>query len=236
MPGLRLASSEPNPEIIRQLNSFKPDVLGGYASIVRILAEEQIVDSLNIHPHAIYTSSEVLTFETRQRIEMAWGCKPFNQYGSTETGGLAAECEQHRGMHLFEDRVIAEVVDQDNQPLPPGVFGEKLLITDIQGCPEDILSFPAVACGEVVLHPPVFHRVMDIIPSNGWQVVQEADRLIVLLSGVREDFADEALVNMLRQALQAQGAVVPLIMVKLVTSIPQTATGKAPLIKSNRSA
>ena len=34
-------------------------------------------------------------------------------------------------MHLFEDVVIAEVVDEHYQPVPPGVYGAKLLITTL---------------------------------------------------------------------------------------------------------
>ena len=32
-------------------------------------------------------------------------------------------------MHLFEDLVITEVVDADNQPVPPGEYGAKVLVT-----------------------------------------------------------------------------------------------------------
>ena len=32
-------------------------------------------------------------------------------------------------MHLFEDLVITEVVDKNNQPVPPGVYGAKVLVT-----------------------------------------------------------------------------------------------------------
>ncbi len=34
-------------------------------------------------------------------------------------------------MHLFEDLVIAEVVDENYQPVPPGTYGAKLLITTL---------------------------------------------------------------------------------------------------------
>jgi phenylacetate-CoA ligase len=47
----------------------------------------------------------------------------------SETGCAAAECEQHQGLHLSEDLVIFEIVDENNHPVPPGVFGEKALIT-----------------------------------------------------------------------------------------------------------
>jgi phenylacetate-CoA ligase len=212
----------------------------------------------------------VLTEETRRRIKQAWGERLFNQYAATECGSLAAECDHHGGMHLVEDLVIVEVVDQDSRPVPPGVYGDKLLITvlfnrtqplirnelsdsvrlatdpcpsghpfalidAIQGRVEDVLSFPGVAGGVVNVHPLVFSRIMDILPISGWQVVQEADGLHVQLSGVRGEFGDEMLGDILRQALTEQGAIVPSVEVQRVESIPKTAAGKAPLIKSSLS-
>jgi phenylacetate-coenzyme A ligase PaaK-like adenylate-forming protein len=53
----------------------------------------------------------------------------FNVYAGTENGGIAAECHQHRGMHLFEDLVIPEVVDDAYRPVPPGQAGDRLLVT-----------------------------------------------------------------------------------------------------------
>ncbi len=41
---------------------------------------------------------------------------------------IAADCAHHR-LHLAEDLVIAEVVDRNNQPVPVGSYGDKLLVT-----------------------------------------------------------------------------------------------------------
>jgi phenylacetate-coenzyme A ligase PaaK-like adenylate-forming protein len=109
------------------------------------------------------------------------------------------------------------------------------LVDDMQGRVEDVLSFPGVAGGVVQVHPLVFSRVMDTLPVSGWQVVQEADGLHVLLGGVRGEFEDEKLADTLRQALVEQGAIVPLVEVQRVSAIPKTVAGKAPLIKSNLS-
>ncbi len=270
MPEIRLAASEPKDSIVDRLNAWQPEVLIAYASMMRILADEQLAGRLEISPRAVLTSSEVLTQETQRRIVQAWGKRLFNQYAATECGSLAAECDHHRGMHLMEDLVIVEVVDQDNRPVPPGVYGDKLLITvlfnrtqpliryelsdsvrlspdpcpsghpfrlvdDIQGRVEDVLSLPGGAGGVVSVHPLVFSRIMDTLPVSGWQVVQEVDGLHVLLSGVRGEFGDGMLEDTLRQALLEQGASIPRVEVQRVESIPKTAAGKAPLIKSNLS-
>jgi phenylacetate-CoA ligase len=59
----------------------------------------------------------------------AWHVPPFNVYAATETGGIAAECAHHHGLHLFEDLVIPEIVDDAYQPVPPGEPGSRLLVT-----------------------------------------------------------------------------------------------------------
>ena len=270
MPELRMAASEPVETIVERLNAWQPEVLIAYASMVRILADEQLAGRLHIRPRAVFTSSEVLTEQTRRRIVQAWGERLFNQYAATESGSLAAECDHHRGMHLMEDLVIVEVVDQDNRPVPPGVYGDKLLINvlfnrtqpliryelsdsvrlatdpcpsghpfalidDIQGRVEDVLSFPGIAGGMVNVHPLVFSRIMDTLTVSGWQVIQEVDSLHVLLSGVRGEVSNEQLADTLRQALAEQGAIVSHVEVQRVPTIPKTAAGKAPLIKSNLS-
>src|SRR5712691_9301709 len=106
MPEMRLAASEPLETIVERLNAWQPEVLIAYASMAHILADEQMALRLKIAPRAVFTSSEVLTQETRRRIVQAWGERLFNQYAATECGSLAAECDHHRGMHLMEDLVI----------------------------------------------------------------------------------------------------------------------------------
>ncbi len=83
------------------------------------------------------------------------------------------------------------------------------------------------------VQPLVFNRIMDTLPVSGWQVVQETDGMHVLLSGVCGTLDDERLASTVRQALAQQGAVIPPVKVQRVMSIPQNATGKTPLIKSN---
>ena len=125
----RLDAAQPLAEIVAILNRFQPEVLVAYASMIRILADEQLAGRLALRPAIVNSSSEVLTPETRARVTRAWGVPPFEVYAATETGGIAAECQRHRGMHLFEDLVIPEVVDADGGPVPPGATGARLLVT-----------------------------------------------------------------------------------------------------------
>ena len=129
LPTLRIDSGEPLDEIVSKLNRWQPEMLTAYASMAHLLAEEQLAGRLHITPTAVTTASEVLTSAMRSRIEQAWGRKLFNVYGATETSSIASECDHHSGLHLYEDLVIAEAVDSDNQPVPAAVYADKLLVT-----------------------------------------------------------------------------------------------------------
>jgi putative adenylate-forming enzyme len=267
-PSLRLPASQPVSKTVEQLNQWKPDMLISYASMAGNLAEEQLAGRLHIQPGIVYVASEVLTTQTKQRVKEAWDDEPYNQYAATETASIAAEHQSCRHMHFFEDLVITEVVDEHYQPVPPGEYGAKLLVTTlfsrtqpliryelndsvrvstqtqtcglpfaildgIQGRVEDSLTLPAISGGEVLVRPLVINRIMDIVPATGWQLVQQADNgLILLLSGLRGNTADDQLLDQIKQSLAQEGARVPYIHAQHVNEIPKTASGKAPLIKA----
>ncbi len=128
VPTLRLDATDPLDEIVGSLNQFRPESLVGYASMLSLLAEEQAAGRLRITPRAVMSASEVLTQVARARIRAAFAAEPFNVYAATETAGIASECEYHR-LHLYEDLVITEIVDEDNRPVRPGDFGAKLLVS-----------------------------------------------------------------------------------------------------------
>ena len=130
-PSLPLPASQPLQDTVKQLNEWQPEVLIAYASMAGILAAEQLAGRLDIHPKVVYSASEVLTTQTRQRVREVWGDEPYNQYVATEAAGIAAEHRVCRHMHFFEDLVIVEVVDDHNRPVPPGEFGAKILITNL---------------------------------------------------------------------------------------------------------
>lgn len=129
VPTLRLDSADPVENIVDKLNRWQPEALVAYASMVHILAEEQLSGSLRISPTFVFSASEVLTDQARRSAEVAWGRRPFNVYAATESAGVASECDRHEGMHLFEDLIVPEIVDKNNAPVPPGVYGDKVLVS-----------------------------------------------------------------------------------------------------------
>ncbi len=128
---LRLDARAPIGDLVEALNAFRPEGINTYASIAALLAERQLAGKLRIAPRVIGVSGEVLTAEMRDRIAAAWGRKPFNYYGASETGLIAIECDRHAGLHVLEDQALLEVVDDEYRPVPPGEPGSRLLLTNL---------------------------------------------------------------------------------------------------------
>ena len=62
--------------------------------------------------------------------ESLLGSRLFPHYGSREMGMAGAICcPAHEGMHLRENHVLAEIVDEAGRVLPPGEFGELVVTT-----------------------------------------------------------------------------------------------------------
>lgn len=139
---IRLSVTDPISSLATDLDRFQPDVISGYPSLLAALADEQLAGRLDIQPAYCAVTAEQCTPDMRNRIERAWGIQPFNVYATTETGGaLALECSAHKGMHVFEDRVLLEVVDGDGQPVPDGKQGERVLLTNLDNLAQPIIRY-----------------------------------------------------------------------------------------------
>lgn len=263
IPTIRLDATEPIANIVRQLNEWAPEALVAYASMAYALAHEQKAGTLRIHPQKIFTSSEVLTRHMRDTIEEAWGAVVFNEYASTETATIAAEDESRHGLHVCEDLLIVENVDGENQPVPDGEFGEKLLVTTFFSRTQPLIRYElsdsvrfataqpdcqlpyrlideiegrredVLMMNGIRIHPNVFHNVLDTIPNKGWQVVQEENELRILLIEPQGESA--SLQKRLANALRQKGTGEVSIRIDIVKGIPKAKSGKTPLIRAYRS-
>jgi putative adenylate-forming enzyme len=117
--------------LVGELNDFQPEGLFTYPSSAGLLAERQLAGELRIGPWWIMTGGEVLSDEIKERIVAAFGRVPFDGYGTTEVGYVAIECDHHAGLHVFEDQVQIEIVDDDYRPVPAGQPGTRLLVTNL---------------------------------------------------------------------------------------------------------
>ena len=137
----RLSATTRLTESARSLEAYRPDALIAYASVLAVLAQEQLVGRLSIQPRIAVTTSEVLTDETIARVEEAWGFQPMNAYAATEAPGIASDSLDRVGMHVWEESVVLEVVDDENRPVPPGVPGSKVLLTNLVNRAQPLIRY-----------------------------------------------------------------------------------------------
>jgi len=114
-------------QIIKELNEFQPSMLSGYASNLCLLSN---FEELAIKPDIIITGGELLTDDVRKKLTDKFNCYVQTHYSCTEAGEIACECSEGH-LHINEDFVIVEAVDEDNKPVSYGDSSDKVLITNL---------------------------------------------------------------------------------------------------------
>jgi phenylacetate-coenzyme A ligase PaaK-like adenylate-forming protein len=131
---LRLSVFDPVAEIVGSLNQFRPHFLIGYTSSLEVLAREEQAGRLRLRAgglRLITNVSEPLPPASRALIEQAFGVFVADQYAMAECMALSSGCPQYPGSHLNADLACLEVVDDDNRPVPDGLPGSKVLVTNL---------------------------------------------------------------------------------------------------------
>lgn len=178
-------SAENIRHYVEALNFYEPVVLTGYAhshyTLARLLAEQGL--SLEYEPHAAVLCSEKLTRPMKSLIKRVLKTRAYEEYGAVENCVLATECECGR-LHASPDFGILEVVDEQGQPVPPGVEGRIVctsLLNDAQPLiryeigDSGIWSNESCPCGRN--HLPVLKEIVGriedvIVTPDGRQTVR----------------------------------------------------------------
>ncbi|MBQ5982354.1 MAG: phenylacetate--CoA ligase [Prevotella sp.] len=117
---------------IRDFGTTCLHAIPSYAIRLAEVFKEEGVDPRSTKLHTLFIGAEPHTEEQRQRIERMLGVKAYNSFGMTEMNGpgVAFECKEQNGMHLWEDNYIIEIIDPDTlEPVPDGEMGEMVLTT-----------------------------------------------------------------------------------------------------------
>lgn len=86
----------------------------------------------NIQLKAAICGAEPWTENMRKDIEKKLNLKAFDIYGLSEIlgPGVAADCEYHNGLHVYEDHFVPEVINPDTlEPCKEGETGELVFTT-----------------------------------------------------------------------------------------------------------
>lgn len=102
------------------------------ARIYEVMCEQGIDPRRDTRLRTLVIGAEPHSEDTRRRIEEMLGVKAYNSFGMSEMcgPGVAFECKEQNGMHIWEDYYIVEIVNPDTlEPVPEGEVGELVLTT-----------------------------------------------------------------------------------------------------------
>ena len=104
-----------------------------YASrLYEVMCERGVDPRRDTKLRTLVIGAEPHSDQTRRRIENMLGVKAYNSFGMSEMcgPGVAFECPEQNGMHIWEDYYIVEIIDPVTlKPVPEGEVGELVLTT-----------------------------------------------------------------------------------------------------------
>lgn len=120
---------------IMVMNDFGSSVICSTPSYFLHLIEQAAEMGINMKDLPMRTGvfgAEPWTEEMRTRIQAESGIKAYDIYGLSEIigPGVASECSNQCGLHIFEDHFYPEIIDPESgEVLPEGESGELVLTT-----------------------------------------------------------------------------------------------------------
>ncbi len=169
---------------LKFMKDFGTTALAGISSYpLRIIevAREEGFDFRQTKLRVGIFGAEVWSDEMRTFIEKEMGIETFDIIGMTETGGvgLGIDCQDHSGIHVWEDHYLVEIIDPETgEVVPNGTEGEMVVTTlTREGLPliryrtrdiTRVLSRSRCACGRTHLRiARIKGRTDDMLKVKG---------------------------------------------------------------------
>jgi phenylacetate-CoA ligase len=163
----------PDRALVERILAARPHVIMAYPVMLRALlrglsAEE--LARLRGRLRLVLTESELLTDDVRTLLADRFAVPVRDEYSAFEVLTVACQC-RHGSMHIDEDRVHVEIVDDDGRPVPDGVDGV-VVVTHFR---ERAMPLPRYLLGDRAI------RLSDRCPCGS------TFRRLVLTQGRSED-------------------------------------------------
>lgn len=121
---------------IGRIRAVRPVCLYGYAGSLALLSRHALTRGLapgslgSPRLRAVFVTGEVLVEPDREAIASAFGAPVVIEYGCRDGGLLALGCPAGR-LHIPQENVILELLDDQGRPVAPGEIGE-VVVTHLE--------------------------------------------------------------------------------------------------------
>lgn len=120
-----VAAGQPDERIKDDILRLRPHVIMGYPvmlrALLRHLSDAELAE-LKRTLRLVFTDSELVTEPVRALLAQRFGVPVCDEYSAYEVLTVGSQC-RYGSMHIDEDRVVAEFVDDDGRPVPDGEEG-----------------------------------------------------------------------------------------------------------------
>jgi phenylacetate-coenzyme A ligase PaaK-like adenylate-forming protein len=131
---------QPLPDLVGQLNEYRPNLLAAYPTAAEMLAEEQQAGRLRLSLDELWCGGESLSAATRRLLARVFGCRVREAYGASEFLSIAWPC-RHDRLHVNCDWVLLEGVDARGRPVPSGVPSHTTLLTNLANRTQPLIRY-----------------------------------------------------------------------------------------------
>ena len=126
-------------EIDKQLEEIYPNVISAPPSMLKLIAAEVENGRLSINPKRLVSYSEILYPDVKDYLIKVFKCPVHQIYKCTE-GPIAISCKYGR-LHINEDLVLVETLNNDGRITSPGQPCQKLIVTDLHKKSQPIIRY-----------------------------------------------------------------------------------------------
>lgn len=247
----------PLAEWVRQLRAFRPNIIIGYPSAIKILAELMEQGEVELKVVRVISCGEPLGSSLRSYLESVFHTRTVNFYGASESLALGAETDPAEGMLLFDDMNVIETAEDGiyltclynfAQPLIRYRLSDQLTLeapkgrypftraVGLLGRNEDLLWFQDARGKREFLHPLAIEGFC-IQGLLDFQFRQTADDAFEMLAETAEEadrgFIQSEMLVRMRSILLEKGLDYVQFYIRFVDQIlPDPRTGKKQLIVS----
>ena len=249
--------NEPIEKGNRKVIKFDPNIVIGYPSAIKLMAEQVRLGNVPNHVRRVISCGEPLSAGLRRFLEDTFKCPVINFYGSSESLALGLEEKAGEGMILFDDMNVIEIEDGEmyltclynfTQPLiryhlTDTLKPKKRLANDPYGFSraevllcrnEDEMWFRKADGREEFIHPLSVEGIC-VDGLKDYQFVQTSDKAFQILAEISKDASKESITHGIESIIE------PLLADKALENIsyevcfvetiaPDPDTGKKPLI------